>query len=198
VDFSSGKPDPMVLALALAAETERLKYMVAHRPGLMAPTLFVQQVNTFSTLAPDRITLNMVAGHSPGEQATYGDALAHDERYARMQEYLSVCQRLWSEDGPVDFEGRHYRIERGRVKTPFVSDGRRRPEIYLGGGSDNARANDDDIKMVRFLFLAHHELSLSNLSRGRPAEAPVSTLYIRHVDITTLNYYFLAEKSSLC
>jgi alkanesulfonate monooxygenase len=139
VDFSSGKPDPMVLGLALAAETERLKFMVAHRPGLMAPTLFVQQVNTFSTLAPGRITLNMVAGHSPGEQATYGDSLAHDERYARMQEFLSVCHLLWADDGPVDFAGRHYHIERGRVKTPFVSDGRRRPEIYLGGGSDNAR-----------------------------------------------------------
>ena len=140
VDFSSGKPDPMVLGQVLASATERLNYMVAHRPGLMSPTLFVQQVNTFSTLAPGRITLNMVAGHSPGEQATYGDSLAHDERYARMQEYLSVCHLLWSDDGSVDFAGRHYHIEHGRVKTPFVSDGRRRPEIYLGGGSDNARA----------------------------------------------------------
>jgi alkanesulfonate monooxygenase SsuD/methylene tetrahydromethanopterin reductase-like flavin-dependent oxidoreductase (luciferase family) len=94
VDFSSGKPDPMVLGQVLASAKERLKYMVAHRPGLMAPTLFVQQVNTFSTLAPGRITLNMVAGHSPGEQATYGDSLAHEERYARMQEYVHLPSAL--------------------------------------------------------------------------------------------------------
>ena len=50
VDISSAKPDSMVLGMALAASTERLKFMVAHRPGLMSPTLFAQQVNTFSTL----------------------------------------------------------------------------------------------------------------------------------------------------
>lgn len=139
VDFSSGKPDPMVLAQVLASATDRLRYMVAHRPGLMSPTLFVQQVNTFSTLAPGRITLNIVAGHSPGEQSTYGDFLAHAERYSRVQEYLSICRQLWSNNGPVDFKGSHYHLERGQVKTPFVSPERRRPEIYLGGGSDHAR-----------------------------------------------------------
>src|SRR4051812_25599268 len=43
VNFST--PDPMVLAMGLASATERLTFMVAHRPGLMSPTLFVQQVN---------------------------------------------------------------------------------------------------------------------------------------------------------
>src|SRR4051794_39746954 len=94
VDVGSRKPDAMVLAMALAASTERLKFMVAHRPGLMSPTLFAQQVNTFSTLAGGRITLNMVAGHSPAEQLTYGDDVAHDARYERMKEYLTICARL--------------------------------------------------------------------------------------------------------
>jgi len=139
VDFNAGKPDPMVLALALATATERLEYMVAHRPGLMTPTLFVQQVNTFSSIAPGRILLNMVAGHSPAEQLTYGDALAHGERYARMREYLTVCRLFWRDEGPVNFSGQYYHIEQGRVKTPFLSAGRCGPEICLGGGSANAR-----------------------------------------------------------
>jgi alkanesulfonate monooxygenase SsuD/methylene tetrahydromethanopterin reductase-like flavin-dependent oxidoreductase (luciferase family) len=95
VDISSGKPDPIVLAMALAASTERLKFMVAHRPGLMSPTLFAQQVNTFSTLASGRITLNMVVGYSPAEQLTYCDAVTHDARYERMHEYLTICARYW-------------------------------------------------------------------------------------------------------
>lgn len=140
VDLSSGKPDPMVLAMCLAAETTRLKFMVAHRPGLMSPALFVQQVNTFSTLAAGRITLNLVAGHSPAEQLIYGDALAHDDRYARMEEYLSICRLFWMNEGPVNFLGRFYRIEDARIKTPFVSPERRAPEIYVGGGSASARA----------------------------------------------------------
>jgi alkanesulfonate monooxygenase len=139
VDISSGKPDSMVLGMALAASTERLKFMVAHRPGLMTPTLFAQQVNTFSTLASGRITLNMVAGYSPAEQLTYGDRVTHDARYERMREYLTICDRFWSAEGPVNFSGRHYRIGDGRLKTPFVAPDRRAPEIYVGGGSRNAR-----------------------------------------------------------
>jgi alkanesulfonate monooxygenase len=139
VDTGVGKPDSMALGMALAASTERLKFMVAHRPGLMSPTLFVQQVNTFSTLAGGRITLNIVAGYSSVEQLTYGDGVAHDQRYERMKEYLTICARFWSGDKAVNFEGRHYRIQDGRLNTPFVAPGRRSPEIYVGGGSAHAR-----------------------------------------------------------
>lgn len=140
VDISAGKPDSIALAMALAMSTERLKFMVAHRPGLMSPTLFVQQVNTFSTLAAGRITLNMVAGHSPAEQLTYGDHLPHDARYERMREYLAIAARFWSRETTVNFEGEHYRIGEGRLNTPFVAPDRATPEIYVGGGSSKARA----------------------------------------------------------
>src|SRR4029077_4018757 len=83
VNLNYATPDPMVLATALAVATDRLKFMVAHRPGLMLPTFFVKQVNTFSALAAGRITLNLVAGYSPDEQRYYGDDLAHNERYQR-------------------------------------------------------------------------------------------------------------------
>jgi alkanesulfonate monooxygenase len=139
VDISSAKPDSMVLGMALAASTERLKFMVAHRPGLMSPTLFTQQVNTFSNLTSGRITLNMVAGHSSMEQQTYGDGLGHDARYERMKEYLTICTRFWSGNASVNFKGQHYQIEDGRLKTAFLAPDRRAPEIYVGGGSANAR-----------------------------------------------------------
>jgi alkanesulfonate monooxygenase len=139
IDIGSGKPDSMVLAMALAASTERLKFMVAHRPGLMSPTLFAQQVNTFSNLASGRITLNIVAGYSSAEQQTYGDGAAHDERYQRMKEYLAICARFWSRNTAVNFVGQHYRIGNGRLNVPFVAPDRRAPEIYVGGGSANAR-----------------------------------------------------------
>ena len=120
VDFNLGKPDPMMLALPLARATRQLKLMVAHRPGLMSPALFVQQVNTFSVLAGGRITLNLVAGHSPAEQRAYGDGLDHDERYGRMDELLAVCRAFWAREGPVGFQGSCYRVEEGRLNTPFA------------------------------------------------------------------------------
>lgn len=139
VDFNLGKPDPMVLALPLALATRRIKLMVAHRPGLMSPALFVQQVNTFSALTGGRILLNLVAGHSPAEQRAYGDPLGHDERFRRMDEFLTVCRRFWAREGPVSFGGEHYRVEEGRLNTPFVSPESTAPRIFLGGGSRPAR-----------------------------------------------------------
>src|SRR4051812_21458076 len=44
--FGFHRPDPVVLATALALATERVKFMVAVRSGITSPTAFVQQVNT--------------------------------------------------------------------------------------------------------------------------------------------------------
>jgi alkanesulfonate monooxygenase len=42
---------------------------------------------------------------------------------------------LWDGDGPVNFHGRHYHIEEGKLNTPFVSPDRTAPELFLGGAS---------------------------------------------------------------
>ena len=139
LDFGFSKPDPMTLAAALCRRTERIKFMVACRPGLMSPTLFVQQVNTVSALAGGRISLNVVAGHSAEEMATYGASLDHDARYERMDEFLAVCRAFWESDDPVEFSGRHYQFRGGRLRTPFVAAGSRAPEVYVGGTSPAAR-----------------------------------------------------------
>ena len=134
------RPDPLLLAAALGAETSRVKFMVACRPGLITPTLFVQQVNTLSTLIHGRVSINIVAGHTPNELRYYGDSLPHDERYERTDEFLAICRAFWarSEAEEVDFLGRHYRIDKGRLNTPFLSPDRRMPEIFLGGNSKQA------------------------------------------------------------
>jgi alkanesulfonate monooxygenase len=139
VDINFATPDPMALASALAAKTGHIKLIVAVRSGLISPTLFVQQANTFSALHGDRISLNVVAGHSPQEQRSYGDFLDHDARYERTREFLDICRKFWRRD-EVNFQGQYFRIERGRLNTPFVSSERDHPEILVAGGSDSARA----------------------------------------------------------
>jgi alkanesulfonate monooxygenase len=135
--FGYNAPDPMLLAAALALRTERLTFMVAYRPGLMSPTLFVQQVNTFSALTGGRISLNIVAGHSQKELGYYGDFLAHDERYARAEEFLHVTRELWR--GGCTLDGKYYKIVDGQVVTPFVSPERSSPEVFVGGSSPQAQ-----------------------------------------------------------
>ncbi len=136
--FGFHRPDPIVLATALGMMTERITFMVAVRSGLASPTAFVQQVNSVAAVTGGRIVLNVVAGHTPEEQRGYGDFLEHDERYARTDEFLSVCRALWSADGPVTFHGKYYHVENARLNTPFVSREGIGPEIFLGGNSPQA------------------------------------------------------------
>jgi alkanesulfonate monooxygenase len=140
LDFGWAKPDPILLATALGLATTKVRFIIAHRSGLMGPVTFVQQLNTLSVLIGDRFSLNIVAGHSPDEQRGYGDFLAHDDRYARTDEYLRICRALWADDRDVTFEGKHYRVERARLNTPFISTQRSFPETYLAGNSPPARS----------------------------------------------------------
>jgi alkanesulfonate monooxygenase len=148
--FGFHRPDPIVLAAAVGMQTTKIKFMVAVRSGVFSPTAFVQQVNSVSTLTNGRICLNVVAGHTPEEQKYYGDFLAHDERYDRTDEFLTVCNAFWRRDAEVDFEGKYYRIEKGKLNVPFVAPDRTRPEIFLGGGS--ARAEQLAVKHADCLW----------------------------------------------
>jgi alkanesulfonate monooxygenase len=130
------EPDPLMISCALGLATKRLKFIAAYRSGLMSPTIFVQQVNTLSGLIEGRIDLNIVAGSSTAEQHGYGDFLAHDERYARAEEFLAVCNAFWRSNGEVNFEGKFYRVEKGKLNTPFVAPDRTAPEVYISGHSE--------------------------------------------------------------
>lgn len=138
-DFGASKPDSIVLATALGLATEKIKFIVAYRSGLLCPASFVQQLNTLSALINGRFSLNIVAGYSPEEQRSYGDFLSHDERYARTEEFLEVCNAFWRHSDAVNFQGDYYRIENGKLNTPFVSSERTSPEIFIGGGSPAAQ-----------------------------------------------------------
>jgi len=138
-DFGASKPDSILLATALGLATRKIEFIIAYRSGLIAPTSFVQQINTLSVLINGRLSLNIVAGHSPEEQAFYGDLLPHNERYARTTEFLEVCRALWQDNGPVTYRGRYYQTENAQLNTPYVADQRTLPEIFIAGGSTEAQ-----------------------------------------------------------
>jgi alkanesulfonate monooxygenase len=138
ISLSRCEPDPLLTACALGRETGALKFIAAFRSGLIQPVPFVQQVNTLSNLIGGRISLNLVAGSSREEQRGYGDFLAHDERYARAEEFLAICRAFWRHEPEVNFDGKYYRVERGKLHTPFLAPDRSAPEVYVGGHSAQA------------------------------------------------------------
>lgn len=122
-----------VTASGLAAVTDRLKYLVALRPGVIQPTLAARQTAALDRLSGGRLLLNVVVGGNPVELAGDGVFVPHDERYQQAAEFLTIWRRLLSGE-VVDFDGRYYRIEAGRLDFPPVQ--KPYPPLYLGGSSD--------------------------------------------------------------
>jgi alkanesulfonate monooxygenase len=122
--------DAWVVTAMLAETSERLKFLVAFRPGLVAPTLAAQMAATFQWHSGGRLLLNVVTGGDADEQRAFGDFLGKEERYRRTDEFLQIVGRLW--DGEtVDFSGEHLRVEGATIhRLPDP-----RPEIYFGGSS---------------------------------------------------------------
>jgi alkanesulfonate monooxygenase len=122
--------DAWLATAALIPQTERLKFLVAFRPGFTSPTLTAQMAATYQRLSGGRLLLNVVAGGDEAEQRRFGDFLDKDGRYARTDEFLTVVRGAWSAE-PFDFEGDHLRVEGATTRQapdPL-------PPIYFGGAS---------------------------------------------------------------
>jgi alkanesulfonate monooxygenase len=125
--------DAWLVTSALTAVTERLKFLVAFRPGFMSPTLAAQMAATYQRISHGRLLLNVVTGGESTEQRRFGDHLSKDERYARTGEFLSIVRGAWS-GTPYDFAGEHYQVEGATVaEVPSPV-----PELYFGGSSPAA------------------------------------------------------------
>ena len=124
--------DAWVVTSALIPHTERLKFLVALRPGLISPTLLAQMASTFQRVSGDRLLLNVVVGGDPSEQHRFGDRVEKDERYARAEEFLRVFRGAFTDDG-ISLAGAHYDVVDARTRAAATV-----PRIYLGGSSDAA------------------------------------------------------------
>jgi len=127
--------DCWTLAPALAAVTERLELMLAVRPNYHSPALTAKSLSTLDTIAPGRVSLNVVSSWWRDEAAQYGAPFdVHDARYARTGEWLTVLSRLLRDD-TVTHSGALYQLA-GTVLEPKPS---RMPPVYMGGESPKGK-----------------------------------------------------------
>jgi dimethylsulfone monooxygenase len=127
--------DAWTLAPALAAVTERLELMLAVRPNYHAPAQTAKALSTLDTIAPGRVSLNVVSSWWKDEAAQYGAPFdVHDARYARTEEWLGLLRRLLTED-TVTHTGPLYPLA-GTVLEPKPA---RPPTVYMGGESPRAK-----------------------------------------------------------
>src|SRR3954469_7398538 len=134
IGTSSGSPEGSQVAAFAAAHTEKLSFLVSHRPGFRAPTVAARELATLDHFSQGRAAVHIITGGSDVEQRRDGDFLEKDERYDRTDEYLSILRRAWTATEPFDFKGKHYQLE-GYVSAV-------RPTghfpLYFGGSSEAA------------------------------------------------------------
>jgi len=70
VGYSSYSAEGFLVALHVAARTERLGYLIAHRPGFVAPTLMARKIATFDHLSSGRLALHIITGKTDDEHAS--------------------------------------------------------------------------------------------------------------------------------
>lgn len=127
--------DPFITAAALATHTERLRFLLALRPGVASPTYVARQAAALDRISKGRFLANIVTGGNATELAGDGIHLPHGERYAHTAEFLEVYTQLL-EGKRVDFKGKYIQVE--GAELGFLPHQKPRPPIWFGGSSDPA------------------------------------------------------------
>ncbi len=126
--------DSWVIASAMVPLTQRLRFLVAVRPGLTEPAFAARMAATLDRLSNGRLLINVVAGGDPQELKGDGCFWDHDERYEATGEFLTIWRRLLSGEADVTFKGKHLAIEGGKLLYPPVQSPY--PPLYFGGSSE--------------------------------------------------------------
>lgn len=127
--------DSWLVAASLIPVTQRLKFLVALRPGIISPTVAARQAATLDRLSNGRALFNLVTGGDPDELAADGLNLSHAERYEAAVEFTRIWRRAL-EGETVDLDGKHLQVKGAKLLYPPIQQPR--PPLYFGGSSEAA------------------------------------------------------------
>lgn len=176
--------DSWLVAASLIPVTQRLKFLVALRPGIVSPTVAARQAATLDRLSGGRALFNLVTGGDPEELAGDGLFLSHEERYQASVEFTRIWRRVL-EGETVDYDGEHITVKGAKLLYPPIQQPR--PPLYFGGSSEAARVQEyADLGIDTFIFSGYPhleesyrvaELLFPHLDIERP-ELPKSAGYV--------------------
>ncbi len=135
VGYWSDQPDGFLVTAHAAAHTSRLKFLLAHRPGFVAPTLAARKLASLDHLTDGRLAVHIISGGSDVEQRRDGDFLNKAERYARSDEFLTVLKQSLKSSHPYDHKGNFYQAEQAFSAIKPVQ---KKLPVYFGGSSQEA------------------------------------------------------------
>ena len=125
IGYHATGPDGFAVAAHVLNATTRLKVLIAHRPGFVAPTLVARKLATLDQLTGGgRVAIHHITGGDELDQKRDGDFADHDRRYARTAEFMGLLRRELTATEPFDHDGEFYRV---RGAYSYVKRPRRMP-----------------------------------------------------------------------
>jgi phthiodiolone/phenolphthiodiolone dimycocerosates ketoreductase len=120
--------DGLAMAAAVAARTERVRIATSVVDTVRRhPVMLAQTAITIDHLSKGRFILGLGSGELENI-VPYG--FDFSTPVARFEEAVRVIRLLWDSEGPVDFDGRFYRLEHARLDAePYEG---RCPELWVG------------------------------------------------------------------
>lgn len=131
--------DPWVVASALLPVTQRLKFLVAVRPGLHQPALAARMAATFDRLSGGRLLVNLVTGGSEEELAGDGLFLNHAQRYQESEEFIRIWREILTRSHTgesYDYDGQYLSVKGAKLLYPPLQ--KPYPPVFFGGSSEAA------------------------------------------------------------
>jgi alkanesulfonate monooxygenase len=148
VGYGATPTDGFTIASQVLQRTTRMKVLIAHRPGVVAPSLVARKLIALDHLAGSgRVAIHLMTGGDDADHRGGGDRRGHDDRFRRTAEFMTVLRSVLSSEEPVDFEGEFssFTDAYGQV-CPAAGI-----PIFLGGASDaavRAGAANADVYML--------------------------------------------------
>jgi alkanesulfonate monooxygenase SsuD/methylene tetrahydromethanopterin reductase-like flavin-dependent oxidoreductase (luciferase family) len=117
-DFQGRSFEALAWAGGLLARTRAITVFATIHVPLLHPVFAAKQMATADHIGGGRLGLNIVCGWNADEFEMFGAGQReHDDRYAYGEEWWTIVRRIWTEEAPFDFRGKHFNL-RGVIGKP--------------------------------------------------------------------------------
>lgn len=172
--LATGADEVNVLAASVLSVTQRMKFIAAVHPGLIAPAKLAQIAQTINRFSGNRLIYNAVNGNDRILSAQ-GQLLAHDERYDYSAEYWDAFRKLYG-GSPAGYDGKYIQIASRPADAGGGSQRGARPPAYApfelwGAGTSPAGVAHSVKTLDVYLSFADSPPRLGDKFRRVAAEA---------------------------
>src|SRR5271154_5705148 len=190
-DFNGASFETYTWAAGLSGATRYSSVFATSHVPTIHPLVAAKQATTIDHIGGGRFTLNIVTGWFRPEMEMFGvSMLDHDVRYDYAIEWLEIMKRLWTEEKPIDHQGKFFNLKQAVLKPKPIQ--KPYPVLMNAGGSEKGRHFAARYCDVAFVVLDRHDLEglTSLVARYRKLAREE---YGREISVWTNAYIYQAD-----